>query len=121
MGITLRNGPDEIGIKTVDKMGIDETGSHFFIKERTKKKTKQKNNKKHTHTHTQKKTTKKQKKTKKKKNNKNHLIHLTLSVLQTISDTCANITMFALLFWILTNILFAISECPKSVMEKSTS
>ena len=30
MGITLRIGVHEMGIKTVDKMGIDEMGSHRF-------------------------------------------------------------------------------------------
>ena len=28
MGITFRNGVGEIGIKTVDEVGIDETGSY---------------------------------------------------------------------------------------------
>ena len=32
MGITPRNGVDKMGIKTVDKMGIDEMGSsHLHI------------------------------------------------------------------------------------------
>ena len=32
MGITLRNGVNEMGIKTVDKMGKDKMGSdHFFL------------------------------------------------------------------------------------------
>ena len=30
MGITLRIGVHEMGMKTVDKMGIDGTGSHRF-------------------------------------------------------------------------------------------
>ena len=30
MGITLRIGVHELGIKKVDKMGIDEMGSHRF-------------------------------------------------------------------------------------------
>ena len=30
MGITLRIGVDEMGIKRVEKMGIDEMGSHRF-------------------------------------------------------------------------------------------